>query len=72
MCKVIGAGKTLFPRGEKGLGVERRAGKLTKEYKSVLIGYNVRFPRRGPHGARAARAGGLPLGGEVLVLLWSV
>ena len=36
--KVIGAGKTLFPRGEKGLGVVRRAGKLTEEYESVLRG----------------------------------
>ena len=52
--KVIGAGKTLFPRGEKGLGVKNRAGKLTKEYKSVLRGYDVRF-----HGA-APRVRGQP------------
>ena len=30
--KVINAGKSLFPRGEKGLGVERRARKLITEY----------------------------------------
>ena len=69
--KVIGAGKTLFPRGEKGLGVERRAGKLTKEYESVLRGYDVRFhgaapmvrgqpePAAGPLVARFRSYGGL-------------
>ena len=46
--KVIGAGKTSFLRGEKGLGEERRAGKLTKEYESVLRRYDVRFHGAGP------------------------
>ena len=44
--KVIGAGKTLFPRGDKGKGAERRASKLTQEYESSLRRYDVRF-----HGA---------------------
>ena len=46
--KVIGACKTSFPRGEKGLGVERRAGNLTKEYESVLRGYDIRFHSAAP------------------------
>ena len=44
--KVINAGKTWFPRGKEGKGVERRAEALTKEYEQVLRGYDVRF-----HGA---------------------
>ena len=44
--KVIGAGKTLFPRGEIGKGTERRAAKLTQEYEASLRRYDVRF-----HGA---------------------
>ena len=43
---VINAGKTWFPRGKEGKGVERRAEALTKEYEQVLRGYDVRF-----HGA---------------------
>ena len=45
--KVINAGKTWFPRGKAGKGVERRADALTKEYERVLGGYDVRF-----HGAQ--------------------
>ena len=44
--KIISAGKTLFPRGVKGKGTDRRAAKLTQEYESTLRGYDVRF-----HGA---------------------
>ena len=36
--KVINAGKTWFPRGKEGRGVERRAEALTKEYEQVLRG----------------------------------
>ena len=45
--KVINAGKTWFPRGKAGKGLERRADALTKEYKRVLRGYDIRF-----HGAQ--------------------
>ena len=44
--KVINAGKTWYPRGKEGRGVERRAAGLTKEYERVLRDYDVRF-----HGA---------------------
>ena len=68
--KMIGAGKTLLPRGDKGLRAERRAGKLTKEYKSILKRYNICFHRAAlmVRTAQAARAGGGPPGCKVLVL----
>ena len=50
--KVINAGKTWYPRGKDGKGVERRASALTKEYERVLRGYDVRF-----HGAEPLIAG---------------
>ena len=50
--KVINAGKTWYPRGKDGRGVERRANGLTKEYERVLRGYDVRF-----HGAEPLVAG---------------
>jgi hypothetical protein len=44
--KLIGAGKTSYPRGVAGKGTTRRARKLTSEYEAILRGYDVRF-----HGA---------------------
>ena len=72
--KVINAGKTWYPRGKDGKGVERRAGGLTKEYERVLRGYDVRFhgaeplvqgqpePVPGPLVARFRNYGGLSEG----------
>ena len=69
--KVVSAGKSLFPRGVKGKGVERRANKLTGEYEGTLRGYDVRFhgsaplvrgqpePAPGPLVARFRSLGGL-------------
>jgi hypothetical protein len=52
--KLIGAGKTSYPRGVAGKGSTRRAVKLTSEYEAILRGYDVRF-----HGA-APRVEGEP------------
>ena len=72
--KVINAGKTWYPRGKEGRGVERRADGLTKEYERVLRGYDVRFhgaepllhgqpePVPGPLVARFRNYGGLSEG----------
>ena len=69
--KVINAGKTWYPRGKDGRGVEKRADCLTKEYERVLRGYDVRFhgaqplvqgqpePAQGPLLARFRNLGGL-------------
>ena len=40
--KVINAGKTKFPRGKEGKGVERRGEALTKEYEQVLRDFDLR------------------------------
>ena len=55
--KVVSAGVSVYPRGTKGKGTDRRANKLTKEYEDVLRDYDVRF-----HGAQplAARVPGQP------------
>ena len=50
--KVIGAGKTWFPRGVTGKGTNRRAAGLTGEYEAKLRDFDVRF-----HGAEARRRG---------------
>ena len=72
--KVINAGKTWYPRGKEGRGVEKRADCLTKEYERVLRGYDVRFhgahplvqgqpePAPGPLLARFRNLGGLSEG----------
>ena len=44
--KVISAGRTWYPRGKGGKGLEKRAGALTWEYEDRLKGYDIRF-----HGA---------------------
>ena len=41
--KVISAGRTWFPLGQGGKGVEKRAGRLTWEYENKLRNYDVRF-----------------------------
>ena len=41
--KVVSAGVSCFPRGTKGKGTDRRAGRLTAEYEKVLRNYDVRF-----------------------------
>ena len=46
--KTVHAGRTWFPRGRKGKGTERRAGKLTSEYESTLREYDVRFHHTAP------------------------
>ena len=40
---MISAGRTWFPPGDGGKGVERRAGRLTWEYKDKLKNYDNRF-----------------------------
>ena len=72
--KVINAGKTWYPRGKEGRGVEKRANCLTKEYEHVLRGYDIRFhnaqplvqgqpePAPGPLLARFRNLGGLTEG----------
>ena len=50
--KCISAGKTLYPRGVKGKGTDRRASKLPGEYEAKLRGYDQRF-----HGAQPRRVG---------------
>ena len=65
--KMIGAGKTLLPRGDKGLRAERRAGKLTKEYKSILRGYNIHFHRA----ALMVRRQPEPVAGPLVARFWS-
>ena len=74
--KMIGAGKTLLPRGDKGLRAERRAGKLTKEYKSILRGYRAALmvrrqpePVAGPLVARFWSFGGL-CEGQLVAVPW--
>ena len=65
--KMIGAGKTLLPRGDKGLRAERRAGKLTKEYKSILRGYKIHFHRA----ALMVRRQPEPVAGPLVARFWS-
>ena len=72
--KVINAGKTWYPRGKEGRGVEKRANCLTREYEHVLRGYDIRFhnaqplvqgqpePAPGPLLARFRNLGGLTEG----------
>ena len=50
--KVISAGRTWYPRGQGGKGVERRAGRLTWEYEDRLKRYDIRF-----HGAERRQQG---------------
>ena len=52
--KVIGAGISWHPRGQKGTGVERRAATLPGDYKRELAKYDRRF-----HNATGGEAGPL-------------
>ena len=50
--KVISAGRTWYPRGEGGKGVEKRAWRPTWEYEDKLKSYDQRF-----HGAQRRQQG---------------
>ena len=69
--KMISAGKSTFPRGVKGKGVDRRAAKLPAEYEAKLRAYDETFhgavprelePPPGPLVARFRGLGGLEQG----------
>ena len=72
--KTISAGKSLYPRGVKGKGVDRRATRLPAEYEAKLRAYDERFhgavprvngepePPPGPLVARFRGLGGLDQG----------
>ena len=71
---MISAGRSTFPRGVKGKGVDRRAAKLPAEYEAKLRAYDERFhgavprvngelePPPGPLVARFRGLGGLEQG----------
>ena len=48
--KMIGAGKTWYPRGQEGRGTERRARELSTAYERALWKYDTRFYGAEPRG----------------------